>query len=187
LTAQSVRLIRWLYFSFFSSSFFLLFSGGKNYLRAQQLLLVFNPLILQFMSTFSIKSHRSGVVYSMPHFFILNKGNNSGKPLLAPCPNCFVIQFQCEEEKEKIYWLSYSLWQSRAFYPFLRGSVIPFVILRDVKSCLLDGLDKANGNPAQFEKAVTALRSLEVMERNYKQNLLLISKARCMLFYKYLS
>lgn len=70
------------------------------------------------MNSFSIKSHRSGVVYNMPHFFILNKGNNSGKPLLASCPNCFVIQCKCEEEKEQIYWLSYSLWQSKAFYPF---------------------------------------------------------------------
>ena len=138
------------------------------------------------MSTFSIKSHRSGVVYSMPHFFILNKGNNSGKPLLAPCPNCFVIQFQCEEEKEKTYWLSYSLWRSKAFYPLLRGSVNPFIVLRDVKSCLSDGLNKANGNPVQFEKAVVALRSLEAMENQYKQNLILISKAMRMLYYKYL-
>jgi len=122
----------------------------------------------------------------MPHFFILNKGNNSGKPLTVPCPNCFVIWFQCEAEKEQIYWLSYSLWQSKAFYPLLRGSVIPFVVLRDVKSSLLDGLDKANENPAQFEKAVAALRSLEVLEKNYKQNLLLISNAKRMLFYKYI-
>jgi len=138
------------------------------------------------MSTFSIKSHRSGVVYSMPHFFILNKGNNSGKPLLAPCPNCFVIQCKCEAEKEQIYWLSYSLWQSKVFYPFLRGSVIPFAVLKDVKSCLLDGLNKANDNPAQFEKAVAALRSLEAMEMQYKQNLLLIANAKRMLFYKYI-
>jgi len=69
----------------------------------------------------------------------------------------------------------------------LRGSVIPFVVLRDVKSCLSDGLNKANGNLAKFEKAVAALRSLEVMEKKYKQNLLLISKAKQMLFYKYLS
>jgi hypothetical protein len=138
------------------------------------------------MSSFSIKSHRSGVIYSMPHFFILNKGNNSGKPLTVPCPNCFVIQFQCEAEKEQIYWLSYSLWQSKAFYTFLRGSVIPFVVLRDVKSCLLDGLDKANEKPAQFEKAVATLRSLEAMEKQYKQNLLLIANAKRMLFYKYI-
>ena len=139
------------------------------------------------MSTFNIKSHRSDVVYSMSHFFILNKGNDSGKPLLAPCPNCFVIQFQCDEEKEKIYWLLYSLWQSKAFYSFLRGSVIPFVVLRDVKKCLSDGLNKANENPAQFEKAVVALRSLEALEKNYKQNLLLIANAKRMLFYKYIS
>ena len=138
------------------------------------------------MCTFIIKSYRPGVVYNMPHFFILNKGNNSGKPLLSPCPNCFVIQFKCEEEKEQIYWLLYSLWQSKAFYPLLRGSVIPFVVLRDVKSCLLDGLNKVAENPTQFEKAVAALRSLEVMEKQYKQNLLLIANAKRMLFYKYL-
>jgi hypothetical protein len=78
------------------------------------------------------------------------------------------------------------LWQSKAFYPFLRGSVIPFVVLRDVKSCLLDGLNKVNENPAQFEKAVATLRSLEAMEMQYKQNLLLISSAKRMLFYKYI-
>ena len=139
------------------------------------------------MSTFSIKSYRSGVVYSMPHFFILNKGNNSGKPLVVPCPNCFVIQFQSEEKKEQIYWLLYSLWQSKAFYPLLRGSVIPFVVLRDVKSCLLDGLNKVNENPAQFEKAVAALRSLEAMEKKFKQNIKLVQDAKRMLFYKYIS
>ena len=138
------------------------------------------------MSTFSIKSHRSGVVYSMPHFFILNKGNNSGKPLTVPCPNCFVIQFQCEKMKEQIYWLSYSLWQSKAFYQFLRGSVIPFIVLNDLKSCLRDGLKKVDENPAQFEKAVAALRSLEAMEKQYKQNLVLIANAKRMLFYKYI-
>ncbi len=135
------------------------------------------------MSTFSIKSHRSGVVYSMPHFFILNKGNNSGKPLTVPCPNCFVIQFQCEEkEEEKCYWLSYSLWQSKAFYPFLRGSVIPFIVLRDVRSCLEDGLKKDNENPVQFEKAVEALLNLEEMEKKFRQNLKLIQQAKVSIF-----
>ena len=139
------------------------------------------------MCTFIIKSYRPGVVYNMPHFFILNKGNNSGKPLLSPCPNCFVIQFKCEEEKEQIYWLLYSLWQSKAFYPLLRGSVIPFVVLRDVKSCLLDGLNKVAENPAQFEKAVAALRSLEAMEKKFRQNIKLVQDAKRMLFYKYIS
>lgn len=130
------------------------------------------------MFTFSLKSHRSGVVYSMPHFFILNKGNNTGKPLVSPCPNCFVIQFQCEEEKEQVFWLLYSLWQSMAFYPYLRASVIPFVILRDVKFCLLGRLEKMEANPAQFQKVVAALRSLEEMENKLRQNLKLIQDAK---------
>jgi hypothetical protein len=135
------------------------------------------------MCTFILKSYRQGVVYNMPHFFILNKGNNSGKPLTTPCPNCFVIQFQGEEEKEQIYWLLYSLWQSKAFYPFLRGSLIPFVVLRD--ACLLGGLNRVDENPALFEKTVAALRSLEALETQCKQNLLLISNTKRMLFYKY--
>jgi hypothetical protein len=170
------------FFFFFSFSFL----GVKIIYGRSRSKSIFNHLIPFFMRNLSIKSHRQGVIYSMPHFFVLNKGNNSGKPLLDPCANCFVIQFQCEEEKEKTYWLSYSLWQSKAFYPLLRGSVIPFVVLRDVKSCLSDGLNKANENPAQFEKAVATLRSLEAMEKQYKQNLLLISNAKRMLFYKYL-
>lgn len=138
------------------------------------------------MCTFILKSYNQKEEIRKPHFFILNKGNNSGKPLTVPCPNCFVIQFQCEEEKEKIYWLSYSLWQSKAFYPFLRGSVIPFVVLLDVKSCLSAALNKVDENPAQFGKAVAALRSLEAIEKQYKQNLLLISQTKRMLFYKFL-
>ena len=138
------------------------------------------------MCTFILKSFSQKSEIKKPHFFILNKGNNSGKPLSAPCPNCFVIQFQNEIDKEQVYWLMYSLWQSNAFYPFLRGSVIPFVVLRDVKSCLSAALNKVDENPAQFEKAVAALQSLEAMEKQNKQNLLLISQAKRMLFYKYL-
>lgn len=138
------------------------------------------------MCSFILKSYSQKEEIRKPHFFILNKGNNSGKPLKAPCANCFVIQFQNETEKEQVYWLLYSLWQSKVFYPYLRGSVIPFVVLRDIKSCIMGSLEKMEANPAQFEKAVAALRSLETMEKQYKQNLLLISQAKRMLFYKYL-
>jgi hypothetical protein len=138
------------------------------------------------MCTFILKSYSQKQEIRKPHFFILNKGNNSGKPLVSPCPNCFAIQFQNETEKEQVYWLLYSLWQSKAFYPYLRGSVIPFVVLRDVKSCLLDGLDKMEAKPAQFEKAVAALRGLEEMESKFKQNLKLIRDAKRMLFYRYM-
>lgn len=138
------------------------------------------------MCTFILKSYNQKSEIKNPHFFILNKGNNSGKPLVSPCPNCFVIQFQCTEEKEQVYWLLYSLWQSRALYPYLRGSVIPFVVLRDMKKCIQEGLERAEGNPDQFQNAVKALRSLEEIEMRFRQNLKLVQDAKRMLFYKYL-
>lgn len=138
------------------------------------------------MCTFILKFYNQKEEIRKPHFFILNKGNNSGKPLLSPCPNCFVIQFQSETEKEHLYWLMYSLWQSKAFYPYLRGSVISFVILRDIKECIADGLKKMETNPGQFQKVVEALRSLEEMEKMFRQNLKLVQDAKQMLFYKYM-
>lgn len=138
------------------------------------------------MCTFILKSYSQKSEIKNPHFFILNKGNNSGKPLPAPCPNCLVISFKSETEKEQVFWLCYSLWQSGAFYPYLRGSVIPFVVIRDVRECLVDGFNRASGNPVQFEKAVAALRNLEALEKQFRQNLALISKTRKMLFYRYL-
>jgi len=50
----------------------------------------------------------------------------------------------------------------------------------------MDGLNIANENPAQFEKAVAALHSLEEMEKKFKQNLKLIQDAKQMLFFKFL-
>ncbi len=134
------------------------------------------------MCTFILKSCNQKEEIGKPHFFILNKGNNSGKPLVSPCPNCFVIQFQSEMEKEQIYWLLYSLWQSKAFYPYLRGSVIPFVVLLDVKECLADAMEKMDANPRQFQKAVEALQSLEAMENKFRQNLKLIQLAKRSVF-----
>ncbi len=43
-------------------------------------------------------------------FYILNKGSNSGKPLNAPCANCFVAFFENENEKE-----FYNLYQSYSY------------------------------------------------------------------------
>lgn len=167
--------------SFFSSFFlFSLFWGGKLFAGAIPQL--FTLYIIWLMCTFILKSYNQKEEIRNPHFFILCKGNNSGKPLLSPCPNCFSIQFQSETDKEQIYWLSYSLWQSKAFYPYLRGSVIPFVVLRDVKECLINGLKKMEENPGQFQKVMEALRNLEELEKKFKKNLEVIKIAKISFF-----
>jgi len=50
----------------------------------------------------------------------------------------------------------------------------------------LGGLEKMEANPAQFQKVVAALRSLEEMENKFRQNLKLVQDAKRMLFFKYL-
>jgi hypothetical protein len=82
------------------------------------------------MSTFIVKSSTAKTENGKPHFFVLCKGLNSGKPLQVPCPNCFIIQTESEEFKETLYWITFALWRTKAFHPYLRGSVIPFLYWR---------------------------------------------------------
>jgi len=80
---------------------------------------------------FQIKTYTQGCILDTPHFFVLSKGLNSGKPSHTPWRNCFVISVSTEEEKERLYWLAYSLWKTKKLYPLLRGSVIEFITLHD--------------------------------------------------------
>lgn len=137
------------------------------------------------MCTFILKTYNQKDEIRNPHFFILCKGNNSGKPLLSPCPNCFSIQFQSEADKEQVYWLIFCLWQSKTFYPYLRGSVIPFIILRDMKNCIQSALDKSDRNPEQFKKMVGTFQSMNQLENQYRQNLKTIEKAKQIIVYKF--
>ena len=136
------------------------------------------------MCTFILKSYNPKKEIRNPHFFILNKGNNSGKPLLSPCPNCFSIQFNCNQDKEQVFWLLFCLWQSNAFYPFLRGSVIPFIVLRDIKSCINENLNRAASKPAQFQEMIESFQAINKVENQLKQNLKAIDKAKRMMLYQ---
>ncbi|SDH81103.1 DUF6943 family protein [Winogradskyella thalassocola] len=109
------------------------------------------------MSTFELKTHKSGRTYSNPHFFILNKGLNSGKPLSNPCPNCFVLQTSTEEAKNTLFHLSMML-QIGGFYAYyLKGSVIPFISIDDCRSTLKKGLKSSDNIANQMQKHINAV------------------------------
>jgi hypothetical protein len=81
-----------------------------------------------------------------PHsFFILCKGNNSGKPLNKPCPNCFTAH--CDNAEQKQYWFAIctALWMGKKFEYLLIGSVIPFIRISETRHLLdtLRNLDTA--------------------------------------------
>lgn len=119
------------------------------------------------MSNFKLITYRSEAVYNTPHFFVLNRGNNSGKPLKKPCPNCFVLICNTESEKEHLYWVVYAMHQGRHFYPSLVGSVIPFIRKKDLFNLINDAYLRTIPKSEELEKTVSSLLQLEQQEVHY--------------------
>ncbi|MGY5354193.1 DUF6943 family protein [Wenyingzhuangia sp. IMCC45467] len=132
------------------------------------------------MHCFEIKTHRVGMTYDQPHFFILNKGLNSGKPLYKPCPNCFVVITTTEEDKNTLFHLSMMLQIGRFYAYYLKGSVIPFITIKDCSNTLKNGLnsivevEKHIHNVAIIQKELECLRTtvlkMEKLKKAYIQS-----------------
>ncbi|MEN7547369.1 hypothetical protein AAG747_05595 [Rapidithrix thailandica] len=136
------------------------------------------------MKTFQLKTYRPKTSYAQARFFILSKGMNSGKPLKEPCPNCFVCLTPTEKDREYWYWLCLGLWHGRVFHYYLRGSVIPFITLGELKECLQENERRIRCQNPTLEKYIQALKLLEVQEQKAKGTLEMIDTARQALFYK---
>lgn len=137
------------------------------------------------MMNFIVKTHKKNTIYNKPHFFILNKGMNSGKPQKEPFTNSFVVIFDNEKDCENMFWIIYSLWKSKFWHRNLIGSVIPF--LRKV-DFIKEFSAKANEMLQDFEqhqKDVEALRLLELKEKQFHQNINLINDLRRVILHRY--
>lgn len=137
------------------------------------------------MLNFIIKTHRVGTVYTKPHLFVLNKGMNSGKPQKEPFTNSFVIILQNEEELESLFFIAYSLWQTKFWHPFLVGSVIPFLRLPDFKNEFNPKASLMMSEHNEHIKNVAALKLLEQKEKQFHQNINLINDLRKVILYRY--
>ena len=132
-----------------------------------------------------IKTHKSKA-YTENHFFILSKGNNAGKPLVQPCPNCFVVLVDTAEERELLYWLCFGLWQGGCFRPFLCGSVIPFIHLEDLKKVIQGARIKVEEKPSEFAEAIELLNKLTAHQENIVLQLSLIAQTKRAVIHKVL-
>ena len=128
------------------------------------------------MSNFEIKTHNVGRTYTKPHFFILNKGLNSGKPMEQPCPNCFVITTNSEVSRESLYYLCLSLKIGKFFGYYLKGSVIPFICISDAKNVINTALQ--NYQEQQWQIKVEKLKKINAFEANLKQQLSTIAQLK---------
>lgn len=130
-----------------------------------------------------IKTHKMNRTYHGNHFFVLSKGNNAGRPMDKPCPNCFVIITKCTKEKQLLYWLFAGLWQCGYFRPYLSGSVIPFLRLPELKSIIREARSKV-GSYSDYTKTVETLDRLENLQRVIVKQLQLITQVKKQFFRK---
>lgn len=133
-----------------------------------------------------IKCYKLNQVISKPHFFILSKGNNSGKPLNIACPNCFICVCRTEEEKQQLFWLFYGLWQGSFFQPFMTGSVIPFIRINDVKMVAARALEKVAMQQEQFNKNLSLVQLLDDKSKTMMEQIKNIKQVKKALMYQVL-
>ena len=133
-----------------------------------------------------IKTHKSGTAYNQPHFFILNKGLNSGKPFNHYVCNSFVFLADNNEEKEFFYFLLLGLWELRFFRKHLKGSVIEYVRLGDVIDVIDETLNSVNAGNRSFSDVQNTLAQIESHQINLQKQLDYLMQLRKALFYKYL-
>lgn len=117
--------------------------------------------------------------------FILNKGLNSGKPNKEPFTNSFVVIFENEQDCEDIYWITYSLWQSKFWHRNLVGSVIPFLRITDFIKEFSGKADEMLNDFEEHQKNVKALQLLEAKATQFNQNLNLINDMRRIILHRY--
>lgn len=131
------------------------------------------------MKKFQIKTHQVGRTYTKPHFFILNKGLNSGKPFTAPVRNSFVVSTATIEEKEALFHLSYMLLEAKCYRFYLKGSVIPFIYIADVKNLLIK--NSKYFSQEDFQTKLKALKKVEKLEEVQVQKLKAIKELKTVL------
>lgn len=140
----------------------------------------------EIMPIFHIKTHTRGTIYEKPHYFILNKGLNSGKPNKEPYTNSFVVLCNSEQELEDLFWISYSLWKSKFWIPHLKGSVIPFLALHVFKKEFFPKVSRLLQEYEQHQKNIKALQLLQQQETLYTKNIHLIYELRNVILMKYI-
>lgn len=134
-----------------------------------------------------IKTHKSGKMYNQPHFFILNKGLNSGKPFNHYVTNSFVFLADNQQEKEFYYFLLLGLWELRFFRKHLIGSVIEYVRLGDVIDVIEETLNSVNSGNRSFSDVQNTLAQIEALQSNLQSQLTYLMQLRQSIFYKYLN
>lgn len=111
---------------------------------------------------FQVKSYNPDKSPAQFQFYVLCKGENSGKPSNTPWVNSFVVIADSHVEMQELYWLCYALWRSGRLRPYLRGAAIPFIVIREFAPLLRER--QRSVSPEVVGKVVTVLATLDESE-----------------------
>jgi hypothetical protein len=127
---------------------------------------------------FQIKAYKADRKKTDYEFYVLCKGENSGRPSATPNTNSFVVIAENKEDRDHLYWLTYAIWKSNGFYSCLKGSVIPFITINDFKLRLRQQLSLVPAdNVTRVIKVLNELDQLEANLCSQLQNILKLKKA----------
>lgn len=90
-------------------------------------------------------------------FYIQSHGNNSGRPLLVPIRNCWVVR----TSRSVDYEIMYIVFESKILEPFIGGSVIPFLRLSDYKNIIKPILQNAIHDHRIINEHYLQIRKIE--------------------------
>jgi hypothetical protein len=110
---------------------------------------------------------------------------NSGKPQKEPFTNSFVIIFENESDFDTINLTAYALWKTKFWHQFLKGSVIPFLSLQDIRKEFSMKVNQEIKDHEEHVKSVQALKLLEQSEKRFHENLNLINDMRRVILHRY--
>lgn len=96
------------------------------------------------------------------------KGDHAGRPLQGPTANCFAVW--CDHPH--LYAVAFAAYCAEAYRPILRGSVIPFIVVSDVRQVLEHHIQRAT--PDRFVRLAAIAKADELLRNNQRQRLALM-------------
>ena len=105
-------------------------------------------------------------------FYVLCKGDNSGKPSLKPWANSFAVICQNQQYFNFYFWLIYGLFKANKFKIRLRGTAIPFINVDDVRDVIRELAPVVFPDWSKFQELVNTLDKLEKLKTTFAQQII---------------
>jgi hypothetical protein len=116
-------------------------------------------------------------------FYVLNRGENSGRPSYSPNPNCFVVSTQTEEDRLILFYACQALHLNGRFRPHLIGSVIVLLRIGDFKDVLNKAYDSFSKKSEPISKAVERIdAAYSLIQLTEKKSKAIVKLHRCYLY-----